>query len=373
MPRSSAGRRAACTMPLPGPTRRPPMRVETTVPLDNWRKVAEVTQRAEAAGFDGIMSAEIANDPFISLAFAALASERIQIGTAIAVAFPRSPMVVANTCWDLHTQSNGRFVLGLGTQVKGHNERRFSVPWSPPVPRIREYVEALRAIWRTWQTGEPLKYEGKHYRFTLMTPEFSPPKNGLPPIPVTVAAVGPAMLKVAGRVCDGVRLHGFATRKYLEQVAIPQLAAGLRAGGRRRDHFNVWGGGFIASGPDQDAVRRQLEEVRYRIAFYGSTRSYHGVFRVHGWEELGEKLHAMSKRGEWAKMAAEVPDEVVREFTAVAPYAELPTAIETRFGGIADTLTLGFAPGTPAGLQRELLQDLRRIPARFTGFSGREA
>ena len=344
------------------------MRVETTVPLDNWRKVAEVTQRAEAAGFDGIMSAEIANDPFIPLAFAALASERIQIGTAIAVAFPRSPMVVANTCWDLHTQSNGRFVLGLGTQVKGHNERRFSVPWTAPVPRIREYVESLRAIWRTWQTGTPLAYEGKHYRFTLMTPEFSPPQNDLPPIPVTIAAVGPAMLKVAGRVCDGVRLHGFATRKYLEQVAIPQVMEGLEASRRDRKTFEFWGGGFIATGPDEAGVQKAIDEVRYRVAFYGSTRSYHGVFALHGWDDLGMKLHEMSKQGKWNEMAKQVPDEVVRTFAACGTYTEISKAIEARFGGLADSIALGFPGSTNAGLVKELVQDVKRIPAVFEGY-----
>ena len=179
------------------------------------------------------MSAEIANDPFVPLAFAAVATQRIELSTGICVAFPRSPMVVAETSWDLHAQSGGRFRLGLGSQVKGHNERRFSVPWSAPVPRLREYVESLRAIWRCWEKQEPLRYEGEHYRFTLMTPEFSPPPSGLPAIPVSIAAVGPDMLKLAGRVCDGVRLHGFATRKYLEEVALPQIEAGLRRAAAR--------------------------------------------------------------------------------------------------------------------------------------------
>jgi probable F420-dependent oxidoreductase len=344
------------------------MRIDTGIPMDDWRAVGPAARAAEQAGFDGVVSYEIQNDPFAALAFAAVATERVQLGTGIAVAFPRSPMVVAQMAWDLHRQSGGRFHLGLGAQVKGHNERRFSVPWGPPVPRLREYVESLRAIWRCWETGEPLRYEGQHYRFTLMTPEFAPPRTGLPPIPVSIAAVGPGMLKLAGRVCDGVRLHGFATRKYLEEVAMPRVEAGLRQAGRPREHFDVWGGGFIATGPDEDAVRRQLEGIRYRIAFYGSTRSYHHVFRVHGWEELGEKLHGMSKRGEWSKMAAEVPDEVVREFTAVATYDELPEAIRQRFGGITDTLTLVFAPDTPEGRVREILAELRRIPSPFAGF-----
>jgi probable F420-dependent oxidoreductase len=200
------------------------MRVETSIPHGDWRAIAAVAKKAEEAGFDAIMTSEIANDLFIPLGFAALATERIEIGTAIAVCFPRSPMVTAMSAWDLQINSRGRFSLGLGTQVKGHNERRFSVPWGPPVPRLREYVESLRAIWRCWEKKEPLRYEGEHYHFTLMTPEFSPQPSGQPPIPILIAAVGPDMMKLAGRVCDGVRLHGFCTRRYLEEVGDPERA-----------------------------------------------------------------------------------------------------------------------------------------------------
>jgi probable F420-dependent oxidoreductase len=248
-------------------------------------------------------------------------------------------MVVAGTSWDLHAQSGGRFRLGLGSQVKGHNERRFSVPWSAPVPRLREYIESLRAIWRCWEKKEPLRYEGEHYRFTLMTPEFSPRPTGLPPIPVSIAAVGPDMQKLAGRVCDGVRLHGFATRKYVEEVALPQIEAGLRQSGRTRAQFEVWGGGFVVTGADEAELAKALEVARYRVAFYGSTRSYHGVLALHGWEALGAELHEMSKRGQWDAMAKRVPDEVVRTFAAVGTHAELADAIEERFGGLTDTVT----------------------------------
>lgn len=344
------------------------MRIETTIPLGDWRAVAPAAQRAEDLGFDGITTPEIANDPFVPLAFAALATERIQLGTAIAVAFPRSPMVVANLSWDLQRESHGRFVLGLGPQVKGHNERRFSVPWSAPVPRMREYVESLRAIWRCWELGEPLAYEGEHYRFTLMTPEFSPPATGLPPVPITIAAVGKDMIRLAGRVCDGVRLHGFCTRRYLEEVALPRLFEGLERSTRDRRHFEVWGGGFIATGRTPDEVAKQVEWCRYRVAFYGSTRSYAPVLSIHGWDDLAAKLHEMSKRGQWQQMAAEVPDDVLHEFAAVAPYDQLVGAVEKRFGGLVDAVAIGFPDDTPAGLARELVQDLRRIPQTFEGF-----
>jgi len=344
------------------------MRIETTIPLGDWRAVAPAAQRAEALGFDGITTPEIASDPFVPLAFAALATERLQLGTAIAVAFPRSPMVVANLAWDLQRESHGRFVLGLGPQVKGHNERRFSVPWSAPVPRLREYVESLRAIWRCWELGEPLSYEGEHYRFTLMTPEFSPPATGLPPVPITIAAVGKDMIRLAGRVCDGVRLHGFCTRRYLEDVALPRVVEGLERSGRDRRHFEVWGGGFIATGRTPDEVAKQVEWCRYRVAFYGSTRSYAPVLSIHGWDDLAAKLHEMSKRGQWQQMAAEVPDDVLHEFAAIAPYDQLVGAVEKRFGGLVDAVAIGFPDDTPAGLARELVQDLRRLPQAFEGF-----
>ncbi|MEN8180928.1 MAG: TIGR03617 family F420-dependent LLM class oxidoreductase [Myxococcota bacterium] len=280
--------------------------MQTPIPLGDWRAVAAAAREAEAQGYDGLMSAEIAHDPFVPLAFAALETSRIELGTAIAVAFPRSPMVVANTAWDLQVHSRGRFVLGLGSQVKGHNVRRFSVPWSAPAPRLGEYVEALRAIWRCWEKRERLAFEGQHYRFTLMTPEFSPVPSGLPPVPIEIAAVGPAMLRLAGRLCDGVRLHGFCTRRYLEEVALPAVLGGLARSRRDRQHFEIWGGGFIATGATDDDVRRAMDQVRYRIAFYGSTRSYRPVLSIHGWDDLGDKLHRMSVRGEWQDMAAEV-------------------------------------------------------------------
>jgi probable F420-dependent oxidoreductase len=341
------------------------MRVQTSVPLGNWSAVGPAASAAEALGYDGLMFPEIAHDPFIPIALAALATERIELGTAIVVAFPRSPMVVANTAWDLQVHSRGRFVLGLGSQVKGHNERRFSVPWSAPAPRLAEYVEALRAIWRCWEHGEPLRFEGDHYRFTLMTPEFSPPPSGLPPVPVHIAAVGAAMLRTAGRVCDGVRLHGFCTRRYLEEVALPALEQGRSRSGRRREDFEIWGGGFIATGRDADELRRSMDETRTRIAFYGSTRSYRPVLSLHGWDDLGDQLHRLSVQGQWDRMPPLVSDDVVHAFSACATYEGLAAAIEKRFGGLSDSVAVGFPRGTPDGLVREILADVKRIPSPF--------
>jgi probable F420-dependent oxidoreductase len=345
------------------------MQVDTSIPLDDWRAAAEGARRAEATGFGGVMAPEIRNDPFIPLAFAAAATDRIRLGTAVAIAFPRSPMVVANLAYDLHRNSRGRFVLGLGTQVKGHNERRFSVHWQSPGPRLKEYVEALRAIWRCWERKEPLRYEGKFYQFTLMTPEFAPPPTGLPPVPVTIAAVQPYMLRLSAEVCDGVRLHGFCTRRYLQEVCLPAIDEGLRRSGRKRENFEIWGGGFVATGKDADEVRRSAEQIRYRVAFYGSTRTYSGVLSLHGWDEAAAKLHELSKRGRWDEMARVVTDEMVEAFAVVAPYDRLVGALRDRFGGLSDRIALGFPEGTPEGLARELLSEIGEIPAGFVGWA----
>jgi probable F420-dependent oxidoreductase len=336
--------------------------VDTMLPMDGWSRVADVAKTAEAIGFDGVKTNELKHDPFAPLVLASVATERVQLSTGIVVCFPRSPMVVANIARDIHAASGGRFHLGLGSQVKGHNERRYSVPWTPPQPRMREYVQALRAIWRAWEEGEKLRFEGEHYNFTLMTPEFTPPKTGLPMFKVSIAAVGEAMLRLSGQVCDGVRLHGFCTRKYTEEVALKHVGEGLARSGRSAEDFEIIGGGFVATGPDEQAVRERMDWVRYRVAFYGSTRTYHGVFAVHGLDDLGHKLHRMSLDGKWNEMAKEVPDDVVRLFAAIGTYDELPKAIEERFGGIADSISLDFPPGTDPDLQRDVLARIRRIP-----------
>jgi probable F420-dependent oxidoreductase len=347
------------------------MRVFTMLPMPHWREAGPFAAAAEAAGFDAVMTAELAHDPFTPLAFAALATERIELTPSIAVAFPRSPTVVASQAWDLQANSNGRFVLGLGSQVRGHNERRFGIPWSPPAPRLRDYVRALRAIWHCWGTGDKLDYRGEHYKLTLMTPDFSPEPTGLPMVPVTIAAVGEAMLRVAGEACDGVRLHPLCSRRYLEEIALPRITEGMRRSARDRASFDVFGGGFVVTGPDQETLANGIEWVRKRVAFYGSTRSYLPILSLHGLDELGLKLRAMSLGGRWNEMAAEVSDEVVHIFAACGTYREIARAIEMRFGGLADSIEMSFPAGTPAGPRRELLADIRRIPHAFVGFDTR--
>ena len=347
------------------------MRVFTMLPMAQWREAGPSAAAAEAVGFDAVMTVELGHDPFAPLAIAALATERIELTPSIAVAFPRSPTVIASQAWDLQANSKGRFVLGLGSQVRAHNERRFGVPWSPPAPRLRDYVQALRAVWRCWETGEKLDYRGERYKLTLMTPDFSPERTGLPMVPVTIAAVGEAMLRVAGEVGDGVRLHPLCSRRYLEEVALPRLTDGMRRSGRSRAHFDVFGGGFVVTGLDAESVARGFEQARRRIAFYGSTRSYLPILSLHGLDELGLKLHTMSLAGRWDKMAAEVPDEVVHIFAACGTYDDIARAINHRFGGLADSIEINFPAGAQAGLQQELLADIRRIPHSFEDFDTR--
>jgi probable F420-dependent oxidoreductase len=277
-------------------------------------------------------------------------------------------MVVANQAWDLARNSGGRFTLGLGSQVRAHNERRFSVPWIAPAARMGEYVEALRAIFRAWQTGEKLNYQGKHYQFSLMTPEFSPGPQEVSAPPISIAAVGPVMLRTAARLCDGVRLHGFATRRYLEEVVRPLLSETLAASGKRWDSFEVSGGGFIATGRDQAAVARAAEAIRYRVAFYGSTPQYRGIWEQHGIGELGDRLNALSRKGEWTEMTKQIEDDVLDLFVSRATYDRLPEAVEKRFGGVVDSVSFEFGRDDPPELRREVVEAVRRIPQRFQAF-----
>src|SRR6202022_384034 len=293
------------------------MRVFGTLPQDDLRQVRAMARAIEAEGYDGVVAMENKHDPFLALSVAGTATERIELHTGVAIAFARTPMAVANVGWDLAGAPGGRFVVGLGSQVRAHNERRFSVPWTPPAPRMREYVQVLRAIWHCWKTGERPGYEGQHYRFTLMTPNFAPEPIDAPPPAVMIAAVGPAMLKVAAEECDGVKLHGFCTRKYLTDEIMPRSATGLARAGRGRAQYEISGGGFLATGPDDEAVARRFEWVRQRVAFYGSTPAYYPVLAVHGLEDLGHKLNALARQGRGNEMAKGGPEDVAHLFAAV--------------------------------------------------------
>lgn len=344
------------------------MKILTTLPQADLVQIPAAARAAEAAGFDCLATMENKHDPFLSLGVAAVETSAITLTTAVAIAFPRSPMVVANTAWDLQTASRGRFVLGLGPQIRPHNEKRFSVPWSPPVPRMREYVQALRAIWHSWETGERLRFEGEYYTFTLMTPNFTPPSSGQPRVPVTLAAVGPLSLRLAGEVADGVRLHPFCTRAYLEDVVLGHLQDGFAKSGRKRENFEITGGGFVATGETDEDVAKIVEWVRFRVAFYGSTPSYWPVFEHHDLGDLGRKLNAMTKAGEWDKIAAEVPDDVVALFAAIGRYDELPAKVAERFGGAVDHVYASMSSDVRPDVPPEIIAEIKAIPSEFRAY-----
>jgi probable F420-dependent oxidoreductase len=345
------------------------MRVVCHIPNDDLRKAEAAAKAAEAAGFGGLVALENAHGPFMPLAVAALATSEIQIGSGVAIAFPRSPTITAHAAWDLHKASNGRFYLGLGPQVKGHNERRYGLQWTPPAPRMRDYIGAVRAVWRSWETQTPLDYHSEHYTLTLMTPNFSPKPLGLPRIPVAIAAVGPAMQRVAGEVCDGIRLHPFNTRRHLAEVSLANIQGGLDKAGRNRGKLEVIAGAFIATGADEAAVAKMRDYIRFRIAFYCSTRSYWAVLRLHGMEELGERLRPYPEQGRWSEMAALISDEVVELFATVGTHEQIAGKIEKRYGGLVDAISMFIPTDTAFGPLKEMAQDIARIATPFNGYA----
>ena len=318
---------------------------------------------AEAIGYDAISKNENSHDSFMPLTLAATSTTRALLQTSVAIAFPRSPMVVAYTARDLQDLSQGRFRLGLGTQVKGHIERRFSTTWESPGPRLREYVQALKTIWAAWETGERLDYQGKHYQFSLMTPFFSPGPSEFPPPPVFAAAVNAYNCQVAGEVADGLMLHSLTSPEYVRDVVRPALARGAERTGRDPGSIKVTGGGFLITGPSRASLRAAQAEVRQRIAFYASTRTYHSVLAAHGFEEIGQRLHEMSLRGEWAEMGELVSDEMLEAFAVSGEYDEIAGEFWRRYGGLLDeaSFTLYSEHPPPEADLRKMVREFREL------------
>ncbi len=294
----------------------------------------------EARGYDGWFVGETAHDPLLACVAAGSAARRMDIGTAITVAFPRSPMHVAYAAHDLQALTSGRFVLGLGSQIKPHIEKRFGTPWSRPAARMREYIEALRAIFHAWETGERLSFRGEFTRHTLMTPFFTPEDHGFGPPRIYLAAVGPRMTEVVGEVADGLLAHGFTTPRYLREVTLPAIATGAQRAGRDLEDIAVSVPLFTVTGDDEAGRERTAAQVRGQIAFYGSTPAYRPVLDLHGWGALHEELHALSLRGEWDRMTELIDDEVLGTFAVVAPPDELGTRIRERYLDVADRVGL---------------------------------
>jgi probable F420-dependent oxidoreductase len=337
------------------------MKVDTGLAAGEWAALPEAARGLEEAGYDGAWTAEVSHDPFLPLGVAAAATSRISLGTSIAVAFARSPMNTAYLANDLQAASQGRFILGLGSQIKAHITRRFSMPWGRPAPQMREYILALRAIWAAWNEGQPLDVQGEYYQHTLMTAMFRPEPHPYGPPRVFLAAVGAAMTRVAGEVTDGIVVHGFTTERYLREVTLPALAEGAARAGRSRDDLEVTCPGFVVI-DDGDDVAAQITAVRRQIAFYGSTPAYRPVLALHGWGELADRLHALSvtsDEGRWAAMGDLIDDEVLNTFAVIGPPQDAGAELKRRYGDIVDRVTVPRAAALAPDQVRDLLSGLR--------------
>ena len=318
---------------MPGPS--PALKLDATargIPLE---EVAGWAARCEELGLHGLYSTETGNDPFLPLALAAGATSRVELGTGVALAFPRSPMQVAYTGWDLQGLSGGRFVLGLGSQVRAHVERRFGATWSHPARRMRDFVLAVRAIWSAWAEGSPLAYEGEFYRHTLMPPDFRPRPHGHRIAPIVLAGVRARMIEVAGEVADGLLIHPFQTPDYIRETVLPSVERGLEQGGREPGDVELSACVFTAT------TEEESEAARRRIAFYGSTPGYRHVFELHGWGGLFERLHGLSRSGGWEEMPGLISDEVLDTFAVRGAGGEQVAAeLARRYGGLVSRVNL---------------------------------
>lgn len=339
------------------------MRLETAIVAPTIQAIGEYAKRMEEIGYDSIITPEVGHDPFLPLMTIAEHTQRLKFGTGVAIAFPRSPFAMAQTAWDLQRYSGERFLLGLGTQVKGHNERRYSTPWpAPPGPRLREYILCLKAIFNTFQTNAPANYKSKWYQFTLMSPFFNPGPNPSGVVPIYISAVNKYNCRLVGELCDGIRMHGFNTPKYTREVIIPNIEEGARKAGRQLSDIDIVGGSFLVTGKNEEEVERAKAPVKQQIAFYGSTRSYHPVLECHGWGETGMRLHRLSIEGKWGDMASEITDEMLDEFAVVGTYDEIVPKIRERYFGVVSTLDFGFSNQTPAQAERLhwMVQELKK-------------
>jgi probable F420-dependent oxidoreductase len=316
----------------------------------------------EQRGYAGVWASEVAHDPFLQLLAGGQATERLQVGTAIAVAFAGSPMTLATTAYDLQRYTRGRFVLGLGTQIKAHVERRFSMPWTAPAARMREFIGALHAIWDAWQHSAPLRFQGEHYRHTLMTPMFSPQPHEWGAPPVYLAAVGPLMTRLAGEVADGLLVHGFTTERYLRERTLPALEEGLAAAGRDRSQVAVTLPGLVVSGRTEEEMATAAAAVKGTIAFYGSTPAYRPVLELHGWGALADELHALSvgrREDKWTAMRDLVDDEVLGTFAVVAGPDDVAAEVRRRYDGLVDRFSVYASYPAPLDLWDPLVSAFR--------------
>ena len=323
-------------------------------------RAPQVATALEEQGYDACWTGEINHDPFLPLLLAAEHTSRLELGTSIAVAFARNPMIVANLGWDLQTYSRGRFILGLGTQVKPHIEKRFSMPWSHPVARMREFVQALHAIWSAWKDGTRLQFEGEFYTHKLMTPMFTPEPQPFPSPQIFIAAVGEAMTEMCGEVSDGLLAHAFTTKRYLHEVTMPAVQRGLQRSGRDRHSFQVACPAFVVTGADDAEVAAGAAGVRKQIAFYGSTPAYRKVLELHGWGDAATELHRLSQQGEWDAMGSLIDEEMLDAFAVVATVDKLAAALRSRCDGVIDRVMPSFPRTVSKATVTAVLQELRQ-------------
>lgn len=323
------------------------MKFDTTLLATDLSAIPALTRQAEAIGFDGIWVSETAHDAFLPLVLTAEHTERVTLGTSIAVAFPRSPAILAHLAWDLAKYSQGRFVLGLGTQVKAHNERRLGVTWEQPVARLREVILAMRAFWDCWQNGTKLNFRGEFFKLTLMTPFFNPGPHDWPNIPIYISGVNQHMLQLAGELCQGVHIHPLHTARYLQEFALPQLEAGLKKSGRVREAIELSSTVFVVPTDDPAKTVAYEASARQQISFYASTPAYRVVMALHGWLDIAEQLSHLAARGHWTEMPHLISDEMMNEFVISGPWAELPAQLKAKYaGGLLDRVSyyLPFSP-----------------------------
>jgi probable F420-dependent oxidoreductase len=341
-----------------------PMTVGAGIGTD-MRTVPQRARQLEGLGYDMVSVGETQHNPFLPLVLVAEHTQRMQFASSVAIAFPRVPHITANIAWDLSKYSGGRFVLGLGTQVKGHNERRFSVPWAPPGPRLRDYIACMRAIWDSWQNGTKPNYEGEYYQYKLTSPFFNPGPIEHPDIPIIISAVNPFNARLAGEVCDGIAIHGFSTFTYIREVLIPAVHEGARRAGKDPKDLQIRGGGFVVSGRTEEEVARAKERTRRQISFYASTRSYSRVMKTHGWDDEAAHLHRLSIEGKWDDMVPIVTDEMMEEFCVIGTWDELPAKMREKYAGINTQVGFGGEPQNPDEEEqvREIIAELKKIPA----------
>ena len=318
------------------------MKFDASLLVHDLEQMPALARFADETGFDGIWTFETAHEPFLPLVLVAEHSRRLSVGTSIAVAFARSPATLASISWDLARFSEGRFILGLGTQVKGHNERRFGVKWDKPVEKMREVILAVRAIWDCWQNKTRLNFQGEYFKLTLMTPFFSPAPHEYHRIPIFIAGVNRRMCQLGGELCEGFHVHPLHSARYLSDIVLPNIEQGLQKAGRQRQDIELSSSIFVIPTDDPKEAARYDAEVRQQISFYASTPPYRPVFDLEGWGDVADQLKAFAARGRWNDMPALITDEMLERLALRGTWADLPEKVLEKYSGLLDRVSYYF-------------------------------